>query len=128
MRGSAATKGERGAETRVRYYLVLRAEAKRRENKTADAISLLKEALELVERTDERWYEAELYRLSAEALITKSDRHDAERYLWRALRTAQTQGARLWELRAATSMARLWRDQGRRTEARDLLAPIYRWF
>ncbi len=128
MRWGLATKRATGAEIKVPYYLGLLAEAHRRANRTADAISLLKEALELVERTDERWYEAELYRLSAEALITNSDRHDAERYLWRALRTAQTQGARLWELRAATSMARLWRDQGRRTEARDLLAPIYRWF
>ncbi len=127
MRWGLATKRATGAEIKVPYYLGLLAEAHRRANRTADAISLLKEALELVERTDERWYEAELYRLSAEALITNSDRHDAERYLWRALRTAQTQGARLWELRAATSMARLWRDQGRRTEARDLLAPIYRW-
>ena len=92
------------------------------------AISLLNEALELVERTDERWYEAELYRLMAEALITKSDRHDAERWLRRALRTAQKQDARLWELRAATSVARLWRDQGKRTDARDLLAPIYGCF
>jgi class 3 adenylate cyclase/predicted ATPase len=128
MRWGLATKRATGAEIKVPYYLGLLAEAQRRANRTADAISLLKEALELVERTDERWYEAELYRLSAEALITNSNRHDAERYLWRALRTAQTQGARLWELRAATSMARLWRDQGRRTEARDLLAPIYRWF
>ena len=61
----------------------------------------------------------------AEALITKSDRADAERWLCRAVQTAQKQGARLWELRAATSVARLWRDQGKRTEARDLLAPIY---
>jgi hypothetical protein len=61
----------------------------------------------VVERTDERWYEAELYRLMAEALITKSDRQDAERWLRRALQTAQKQGARLWELRAATSLARL---------------------
>jgi class 3 adenylate cyclase/predicted ATPase len=128
MRWGLATKRATGAEIKVPYYLGLLAEAHRRANRTADAISLLNEALELVERTDERWYEAELYRLSAEALITNSDRHDAERYLWRALRTAQTQGARLWELRAATSMARLWRGQGRRTEARDLLAPIYRWY
>jgi len=91
-------------------------------------MSLLNEALELVERTDERWYEAELYRLMAAALITKSDRHDAERWLRRALRTAQKQEVRFWELRAATSMAHLWCDQGKRTEARDLLAPIYGWF
>jgi predicted ATPase len=125
MRWGLATKRATGAEIKVPYYLGLLAEAHRRANRLADGISLLNEALELVERTDERWYEAELYRLMAEALITKSDRRDAERWLRRALRTAQKQDARLWEVRAATSLARLWRDQGKRTEARDLLAPIY---
>ena len=125
MRWGLATKRATGAEIKVPYYLGLLAEAHRRANRTADGLSLLNEALELVERTDERWYEAELYRLMAEALITNSDRHDAERWLGRAHRTAQKQGARLWELRAATSVARLWRDQGKRTDARDLLAPIY---
>src|SRR5882724_7889515 len=128
MRRGLATKRATGAEIKVPYYLGLLAEAHRQANRSADGISLLNEALELVERTDERWYEAELYRLMAEALITKSDRHDAERWLCRALRTAQKQGARLWELRAATSLARLWCDQGKRTDARDLLAPIYRCF
>jgi class 3 adenylate cyclase/predicted ATPase len=125
MRWGLATKRATGAEIKVPYYLGLLAEAHRRANRTAEAISLLHEALEVVERTDERWYEAELYRLMAQALITKSDRQGAERWLRRALRTAQIQRARLWEVRAATSLACLWRDQGKRTEARDLLAPIY---
>jgi predicted ATPase len=103
------------------------AEAHRRANRIADGLSLLNEALELVERTDERWYEAELYRLMGETLIG-SDRSDAECWLGRALETAHTQGAKHWQLRAATSMARLWRDQGKGTDARDLLAPIYRCF
>jgi predicted ATPase len=128
MRRGLATKRATGAEIKVPYYLGLLAEAHRRANRSADGISLLNEALELVERTDERWYEAELYRLMAETLITKSDRHDAERWLCRAVQTAQKQGARLWELRAATSLARLWCDQGKRTDARDLLAPIHRCF
>ncbi|WP_213290803.1 adenylate/guanylate cyclase domain-containing protein [Bradyrhizobium sp. sGM-13] len=125
MRRGLATKRATGAEIKVPYYLGLLAEAHRRATRSAEAISLLNEALEVVERTDERWYEAELYRLMAEALITKSDRRDAEGWLRRALHTAQKQGARLWELRAATSMTRLWRDQGKGTGARDLLAPIY---
>ncbi len=128
MRWGLATKRATGAELKVPYYLGLLAEAHRRANRIADGMRLLNEALELVERTDERWYEAELYRLMAEALITKSDRHDAERWLCRAVQTAQKQGARLWELRAATSLARLWCDQGKRTDARDLLASIYRCF
>jgi predicted ATPase len=91
-------------------------------------MNLLTEALELVERTDERWFEAELYRLMAEALIAKSDRHGAESCLLRSLETARTQGAKHWELRAASSMARLWRDQAKRTDARALLKPIYSCF
>ena len=123
-----ATKRATGEELMVPYYYGLLAEAHRRANRIADGMSLLNEALELVERTDERWYEAELYRLMAQALIAGSDRHDAERWLRRALETAQKQGARFWELRAATSAARLWRDQGMRTDARNLLAPIYGCF
>jgi class 3 adenylate cyclase/predicted ATPase len=125
MRWGLATKRATGAEIKVPYYLGLLAEAHRRANRSAEAISLLNEALELVERTDERWYEAELYRLMAEALIIESDRHDAEPWLGRALRTARKQDARHWELRAATSLAKLWRDQDKRADARDLLAPIY---
>ena len=128
MQWGLATKRATGAEIKVPYYLGLLTEAHRRANRIEDGISLLNEALEIVERTDERWYEAELYRFVAETLIAKSDRRDAERWLCRALRTAQQQGARLWELRAATSVARLWRDQGKRTDARDLLAPIYQGF
>lgn len=128
MRRGLATKRATGAEIKVPYYLGLLAEAHRRAKRPADGIKLLDEALELVERTDERWYEAELYRLMAETLITKSDKRDAERWLCGALRTAQKQDARLWELRAGTSLARLWRDQGKRTDAHDLLAPIYRCF
>jgi class 3 adenylate cyclase/predicted ATPase len=128
MQWGLATKRATGAEIKVPYYLGLMAEAHRRANRIADGISLLNQGLELVERTDERWYEAELYRLMAEALIARSDRDDAERWLCRALQTAQKQGSRLWELRAGTSMARLWRDQGKRSDARDLLAPIHRRF
>ncbi|MCK1512203.1 AAA family ATPase [Bradyrhizobium sp. 190] len=123
-----AAKRATGAEIKVPYYLGLLAEAHRRANRTAEGITLLVEALAVVERTDERWYEAELCRLMAEVLITTSDRHDAERWLCRALQTAQKQDARHWELRAAISLARLWRDQDRRTDARDLLAPIYACF
>jgi class 3 adenylate cyclase/predicted ATPase len=125
MRWGLTTKRATGAEIKVPYYLGLLAEAYRRANRIAAGMTLLNEALELIEQTDERWYQAELYRLMAEALITKSDRHDAERWLCRALEIAHTQGAKHWELRAATSMADLWRDQGKRSAARDLLAPIY---
>jgi predicted ATPase len=128
LRRGLAVKRATGADIKTPYYFGLLAEAHRRTGRTLEGMALLSEALELVERTDERWYEAELYRLLAEALITNSDRHDAEQWLCRALQTARQQDARLWELRAATSLARLWRDQGKRDEARDLLAPVYGWF
>jgi predicted ATPase len=103
----------------------LLAEAYGKVGEAEHGLAALVGALAQVGETGERWYEAELYRLMAEALITRSDLDEAQRWLDRAVHTAQKQGARLWELRAATSMARLWRDQGKGTDARDLLAPIY---
>jgi predicted ATPase len=128
LRWGLAAKRATGAEIKVPYYLGLLAEAHRRANRTTDGISLLNEAIELVERTDERWYEAELYRLMGETSIIGSDRSDAERWLCRAIQTAHKQGAKHWELRAAASMARLWCDQAKRIDARALLAPIYASF
>jgi predicted ATPase len=78
--------------------------------------------------TEERCYEAELLRLRA-SLIAAEGRHgEASEYLREAIRVAERSGAKLFELRAAITVSRLWRDQGKRTEARDLLAPIYGWF
>jgi predicted ATPase len=128
MRGGLATKRATGAEIKVPYYLGLLAEAHRRKNQTTEGLSLLREALELAERTDERWYEAELYRLRGEVLRAKADREGAELWFARSLSKAQTQNAKLWELRACCSFARLWSDQGKRAEARELLAPVYGWF
>ena len=83
-----------------------------------------------VERTGVRWIEAELHRLRGELQLAlpKPDQSDAEACFGRALAVAREQQAKFWELRAATSLARLWRDQGKRAEARDLLAPVYGWF
>jgi predicted ATPase len=96
----------------------------------AGALVLLTEALELLDRTHERWFEAELHRLRAEALLANllPDAAEAEASLCHAVAVAREQGAKLWEIRAANSLARLWRDQGKRTEARDLLVPIYGCF
>jgi predicted ATPase len=87
----------------------------------ADALSLLNEALATIGRTQERWFEAELHRLKADALLTSSSDHseEAEASLRCAIGVAQEQDAKFWQLRAATSLARLWRDQGKRAEARD---------
>jgi predicted ATPase len=84
--------------------------------------------LELAGRTDERWYVAELYRLRGEMLVTNADRSSAEPWFSSALAEARKRRARFFELRAAMSMARLWRDQGKREEAREFLAPVYGWF
>jgi len=89
---------------------------------------LLGEALELVERTGERWFAAELNRHKGELLLRQGHTEAAEKLYCKALSIAREQGAKLWELRAAVSLARLGRDQCRRAEARDLLAPVYGWF
>jgi predicted ATPase len=80
--------------------------------------------------TGERLFEPELYRLKGELLLSLPTRDDsaASRCLRRAIAIAQEQDAKSLELRAATSLARLCRDQGRRTEAHDELAPVYGWF
>jgi predicted ATPase len=93
-------------------------------------LRLLDEAFARVDRLEERWFEAELHRLKGEALLASSPERgaEAEACYHQALAVARDQGARLWELRAATSLARLWRDQGRCAEAHELLAPVYGWF
>ena len=119
-----------GAETWSPYFLGLLAEAHGRVGQAATGLRLAADALDRVERTGVRWIEAELHRLRGELLLTlpEADQPEVETCLVRALAVAREQGARLWELRAATSLARLWRDQGRRAEAHDLLAPIHDWF
>jgi predicted ATPase len=88
------------------------------------------EAMAAIEATKERWFEAEVNRIAGETAL-KSPEADAakgEAYFERAVAIARKQQAKSWELRAAMSMARLWRDQGKRDEARELLAPVYGWF
>jgi len=88
------------------------------------------EAMTLVETTKNKCWEAEVHRVAGEiALMSpEPDAAKAQAYFERSLAVAREQQAKSWELRAATSMARLWRDQGKRDEAHDLLAPIYGWF
>jgi class 3 adenylate cyclase/predicted ATPase len=121
-----------GAEIKVPYYLGVLADAYRQIGRPADALLLLSDALDRVERTGERWFEAELHRLNAEALTAATSSSDAARQaessLLRALAVARAQGAKLWELRASVSFARLLRDKGRRTEAQALLEPVYHSF
>jgi len=95
-----------------------------------DAWCRIGEATAAVETTKERWCEAEVHRTAGEiALMSpEPDAAKAEACFQRALGIAREQQAKSWELRAAMSMARLWRDQGKRQQARDLLAPVYGWF
>jgi class 3 adenylate cyclase/predicted ATPase len=95
-----------------------------------DAWRCIGEATVTVERTKERWYEAEVNRIAGEIALMSPirDTAEAEAYFERALAVARAQQAKSWELRAAMSMARLWRDQGKRDEAGELLTPVYGWF
>jgi predicted ATPase/DNA-binding winged helix-turn-helix (wHTH) protein len=96
----------------------------------ADAQRCIGEAMTAVETTDERWWESEVYRVAGEIALQSSepDAAKAESYFQQAITVARKQQAKSLELRAVMSMARLWRDQGKRDEARDLLAPVYGWF
>ena len=95
-----------------------------------DAWRCIGEAMTAMETTKERWCEAEVNRVAGEIALLSPERETAkaQTYFERALSVARQQQAKSWELRAAMSMARLWRDQGKRDEARELLAPVYGWF
>ena len=95
-----------------------------------DAWRCITEAITAVETTKERWYEAEIHRVTGEIALKlpQLGSSQAETYFERALTVARAQQAKSWELRAAMSMARLWHDHGMQEKARDLLAPIYGWF
>ena len=95
-----------------------------------DAWRCIREAVTAVETNRERWFEAEVHRISGEIaqLSPDPDAAKAEACFERALAVARQQQAKSWELRAAMSQARLWCDQGKRDDARNLLAPIYGWF
>jgi predicted ATPase len=95
-----------------------------------DAWRCMGEAIAAAETTKERLFEAEAHRIAGEIALMSSapDAAKAQSYVDRALTVARQEQAKSWELRAAMSMARLWRDQGKRDEARELLAPVYNWF
>ncbi len=95
-----------------------------------DAWRCIDEAMTAMQTTKERWCEAEVNRIAGEIALksSKPDTAKAQKYFERALTVARQQQAKSWELRAAMSMARLWRDQGKPQQARELLAPVYGWF
>ncbi|MFL5266190.1 MAG: tetratricopeptide repeat protein, partial [Stellaceae bacterium] len=125
--GSAAYRAT-GAEVWMPYHLARLAGACEIAGQTEDAATLLDDAVLIVERTGERWFAAELNRLKGQLMLRQGHSDAAEELYRKALSIAEEQEAKLWELRASVSLARLRRDQGRRAEARNLLAPVYGWF
>ncbi len=119
-----------GAELECSHWLALLAEAYRDTGQPEEGLRVIAEALDHVAQTGIVYYEAELHRLDAglRLRLDTPDEQRAEASFRRALETAGRQQAKSWELRAATSLARLWGKQGRRTEALELLAPVYGWF
>ena len=119
-----------GAGFLVPYFRSLFAEIHVRSGAVNEGLDLVTEALHRVEETGERWFEAELHRMTGELMLRlpNADASGAEARFGHAAATARQQGAKLWELRAATRLARLWREQDRCAEARDLLTPVYSQF
>ena len=119
-----------GVELWRSHFLALLAAAYGKDEQVENGLTTVAEALAFVERTEERFYEGELHRLKGELLLQQSheQQSDAAACFQHALDIARQQEARSWELRAATSLARLWQQQGKTTEARNLLTPVYDWF
>jgi predicted ATPase/class 3 adenylate cyclase len=119
-----------GAVLFVPYFCTLLAEGSAHLGHTEDGLQALAEAHTLMEQHDERWWEAEVYRLRGVLLLRQAETQqvEAETWLQRALDVAYLQQAKSLELRAAMGLARLWQRQGQRTEAYELLAPVYHWF
>jgi predicted ATPase len=119
-----------GTKLYMPWYLSLLAVAYAELGRNDDAWRCLDEATTTMETGGERWFEAEIHRTAGEIALTEPEpgAAKAEAHFERALAVAGKQKAKSWELRAAMSLARLWRDQGKKQQAHDLLAPVYGWF
>ena len=127
-----------GAELARPFYLALLAEAYAKAGRILDGLSAIDEGLAIAEKNDDRFYEAELYRLRGESLLlgenqkskVKSQRSNvkAEEAFQKAIDIAREQQAKAFELRAVMSLCRLWQQQDREAEAHQLLLEIYNWF
>jgi class 3 adenylate cyclase/predicted ATPase len=110
------------------FFLTLVAEAYELRGQLEESRHVLADAQALLDRTGERWWEAEVYRRTGELLLAQSVQQQAVPWLQQALDIARAQDAKSLELRAATSLARLWQSQDKRSDAHKLLAPVYEWF
>ncbi len=130
MRQGLAAWRATGAGVFQPYYLALLAEAYGAGGQVEKGLNVLAEALTMVEKTAERYWEAQLHRLTGELVLRQAapNQRQAETCFIQALAVARRQQAKSLEVRAATSLALLWQQQGKRAEARELLVPIYGWF
>jgi predicted ATPase len=128
LRSASTALRATGTDAWIPHFFALLARAREIAGQYEESLALLDEALEIVEKTGERWFEAELNKHKGQLLLRQERTEAAEELYRKALSIAREQKAKLWELRAAVSLARLRRDQGRRAEARDLLAPVCGWF
>jgi class 3 adenylate cyclase/predicted ATPase len=117
-----------GTKLVLPFYLTTLAEVYGMTEQPNEGLNRLADAAKLVETTQERWAEAEMHRVRGTLLLSMGEHAAAEENYRHALAVARRQSAKFWELRAALELGRFWRDQGKRTEARELLAPIYDWF
>jgi predicted ATPase len=119
-----------GSELLRPYYLALLAEIYGDLGQPTAGLAILEDAWALVDKNSERWYAAELHRLQGVLLLRQEapDVHQAEQCFQHALHIARTQQARALELRAACSLSQMWQQEGKRDDARQVLAEVYAWF
>lgn len=131
MAGVLASERAKAASGRwYGHYAALMATAYMKEGQTVEGLNVVTDALVTAQNTDCRYYEAELHRIKGELFLAQNaaDEQQAEAYFQNALKIARGQSAKSLELRAATSLSRLWQRQGKKAEAQTLLAGIYGWF
>jgi DNA-binding SARP family transcriptional activator/predicted ATPase len=128
MRKGIAARQAVGARCYLTGILGALAEAQAMAGRLEDGMTTLEEALAMVEETDERYYEAILYRLRGELLIQQCNEGEAEASLLKAIEIARRQQAKSYEMQIALDLARLWKRQGRLSEAQELLRETYNWF
>lgn len=119
---------ETEAKCEFPHMLAMLAEVHGKAGSPEEGLKRLAEGRRLIETTSEHWVEAELHRIGGTLEEAIGNSAAAETSFQQAIHVARRQNAKLWELRATASLARLWRDQGRRAQARNLLAPVYGWF
>ena len=130
IRQDLAAVRETGSALWEPYFLAMLADIYAQEGQVEAGLTTLAEALAATQATGERWWEAEIYRLRGSLLLRQTGTHQAEVETWlrQALDVTRRQEAKSLELRAAMSLSRLWRQQGKQKEAHDLLAEVYTWF